>query len=226
VNHIRPHRLFNLVKTASFSERLVRVVLPEQRTPVLLDSAVLLALAKLIRPKKYFEFGTYLGIETLNMAANLPEDSHIYTLDLDEEAFRNLQQDVHDRPLSLEHFANRDQLAFLNSPYESRITRLLGDSNAFDFARFAGQIDMVYVDGGHDVRTMISDTSNAFAMLRSDRLACAVWHDYGNAKYPQVEEYLSELSETRAMFHVEESMMAFYLANAASLERELKAGRA
>jgi hypothetical protein len=204
---------------------MVKIVLPEQRTPVMLDSAVLLALARLIRPRKYFEFGTYLGIETLNMAANLPEESHVYTLDLDDAAFQSLQQDVHDRPLSLEHFAHRDKLAFLNTVYERRITRLLGNSNLFDFSKFAGQIDMVYVDGGHDVRTMTSDTKNAFAMLSEDHATCVVWHDYGNRDYPQVKEYLWELSTTREIFHVEESMMAFSLANAADLESQLKAGK-
>ena len=60
---IRPHRLFNLVSTPSYEARLVKIVLPNQRTPMLLDTAILLTLAKLVDPRTYFEFGTLLGIQ-------------------------------------------------------------------------------------------------------------------------------------------------------------------
>jgi Methyltransferase domain len=222
LNHLRPHKLFNLVKTDSFAERTIKLILPEQRTPVLLESAILLALGRLIRPRKFFEFGTYLGVETLNMAANLPEDTHLYTLDIDPIEFEKLQQDAHDRPLSLTHFENQQKLAFLHTPYEKRITRLLGDSNKFDFSQFHKRMDMIYVDGGHDLQTLISDTKNALAMLSEDRAACVAWHDYSNPLYPQVQEYLDGMAESREMFHIEGSWIVFFLANAASLVKDLK----
>jgi hypothetical protein len=222
MHHIRPHKLFNLVESASYEQRMVRVVLPKQRTPILLESAVLLALAKLVQPRTYFEFGTFLGIETLNMAANLPPDSKVYTLDLDEKSLQDLQQDENDKPLTVIHMEMQHQLAFLGSAYQGKITRLYGDSNRFDFSAFRGRMDMVYVDGGHDLRTLTSDTKNAYNILSRDHAACIAWHDFENPKCPAVGPYLRELSTTKELFHVEETILAFTLANAPELIRALR----
>jgi hypothetical protein len=190
---------------------MVRIVLPDQLTPMLLETAVLLALAKLVRPRTYFEFGTLLGVETLNMAANLPPETRIYTLDLDEESARTLEQDEHDKPLTKIHMESQARLAFLGTAYEQRVTRLFGDSKRFDFSPFAGKIDMIYVDGGHDLPTLASDTDNALGMLTSSHAACIAWHDFQNAAYPQVTKYLSERSQSLELFHVEETRLAFHL---------------
>jgi hypothetical protein len=218
---IRPHRLFNLV-SASHEARLVKIMLPDQSAPILLETAILLSLAKLVKPRKFFEFGTYLGVETLNVAANLPEHSHLYTLDLDEDSLRNLQQDIHDRPLTLTHFDNLSKLAFLGTSYEKRITQLSGESKRYDFSTFSKQIDMVYVDGGHDLPTLVSDTENALKMLCDDHPACIAWHDYENAAYPQVTEHLRALSNSMEMFHVQETRIVFLIHNDDRLVAALK----
>lgn len=223
---IRPHKLFNLVQTPSYEARLVKIVMPDQRAPILLETAILLALAKLVNPRKFFEFGTYLGVETLNVAANLPEDSQLYTLDLDEDSFRLLEQDVHDRPLTLTHFDNLTNLAFLGTSYEERITRLRGESKSYDFSRFAKRIDMVYVDGGHDLPTLVSDTGNALRMLCDDHPACIAWHDFENPAYPQVTDYLLALSSSMQLFQVQESRIAFLVQNDERLVDALKSGTA
>jgi Methyltransferase domain len=219
---IRPHRVFNLVETSSYDARMVKMVLPDQRAPILLETAILLSLAKLVKPRKFFEFGTYLGVETMNMAANLPDSSHLYTLDLDMDSLRDLQQDVHDRPLTATHFDNLSKLAFLGTSYEKRITQLQGDSKSYDFSKFIEQIDMVYVDGGHDLPTLISDSKNALLMLSKDHPACIAWHDYKNSAYPQVTEYLQSLSMGMDIFHVEETRIAFLIRNDERLVAALK----
>jgi hypothetical protein len=221
---IRPHQLFNLVQVPSYEARIVKIVLPDQRAPILLETAVLLSLAKLVKPRKFFEFGTYLGVETLNMAANLPEHSHLYTLDLDEDSLRDLQQDVHDRPLTLTHFNNLSNLAFLGTSYEKRITQLKGESKSFDFSTFSKQIDMVYVDGGHDSPTLVSDTKNALTMLCDDHPGCIAWHDYESSAYPQVTEHLLALSNSMDMFHVQETRIVFFIHNDDRLVAALKMG--
>jgi hypothetical protein len=221
---IRPHRLFNLVSTPSHEARLVKIMLPDQSAPILLETAILLSLAKLVKPRKFFEFGTYLGVETLNIAANLPEHSHLYTLDLDEDSLRDLRQDIHDRPLTLTHFDNLSKLAFLGTSYEKRITQLSGESKRYDFSTFSKQIDMVYVDGGHDLPTLVSDTENAFKMLCDDHPACIAWHDYENSAYPQVTEHLRVLSNSKEMFHVQETRIVFLIHNDDRLVAGLKSG--
>jgi hypothetical protein len=218
---IRPHRLFNLVSTPSYEARLVKIVLPNQRTPMLLDTAILLALGKLIEPRTYFEFGTFLGIQLLNMSANLTE-CRVYTMDLDEESARTVIQDENDRLLTVEHLNAKDKLAFVQSSFEKRITCLRGDSNTYDFSSLHGQMDMIYIDGGHDARTLESDTKNAFKMLSRDRASCIIWHDYRNAVYPHLTTYLDKLSESHDMFAVAETWLAFSFRNAEHLVTSLK----
>jgi predicted O-methyltransferase YrrM len=221
LHNVRPHKLFNLVKSSSYLDRTVQMVLPDQRTPVLLDTAILLALAKLVRAQTIFEFGTYLGIQTLNLAANFPE-ARIYTLDLDEASFQGLEQDVNDKPLTRTYLEYQAELAFLNTPYEKRITRLYGDSNRYNFSGLAKQMDLIYVDGGHDPVTLDSDTKNAFSMISQGHAACIAWHDHGNPLYPQVKEYLGKLSESEDLFHVEESWTTFFLHGSEDLVAQLK----
>jgi len=221
VHNIRPHKLFNLVKTPSYLDRMVQILLPEQNTPTLMDTAVLLALARLVRPQTIFEFGTYMGFQTLNLAANFPE-TRIYTLDLDEVSFQGLQQDVNDKPLTQTYLEHRGKLAFLNTPYEKRITRLYGDSNKYDFSGLANQMDLIYIDGGHDPVTLDSDTKNAFKMISQGNAGCIAWHDHGNPLYPHIPEYLGKLADSRQLFHIEESWTTFVLQNSEGLVAQLK----
>jgi predicted O-methyltransferase YrrM len=206
--HIRPHKLFNLIKTDSYTERVVKLVLPDQNTPVTFDMVIKLALAKLIRPKTFFEFGTFLGVQTFNMAMNLP-DCKFYTLDLDEESYKKASILESVRHLSEIHLERQQQLAFLDTPYETRIHRLRGDSNVFDFKPYHDKMDMIYVDGGHDERTVRSDAENAFRMLSKGRPAVIAWDDYGNPLSPAVKQYLDTRSEE--LVFVEESRTLFYL---------------
>ncbi len=119
MHNIRPHKLFNLVKSTSYLERMVHMVLPEQNTPLLMDTAVLLALGRLVRPRTIFEFGTYVGFQTLNLAANFPE-TKIYTLDLDEASLQGLQQDANDEPLTQTYLEYQGRLAFLSTPVREK----------------------------------------------------------------------------------------------------------
>jgi hypothetical protein len=178
---------------------------------MILESMILLALVKYVQPHVIFEFGTFLGITTLQFAVNIAEEGIIYTLDFDEDAFRKACQHPKDRTLSMERFESEGRLAFANGPYESRIKRLFGDSNVFDFGAFRRQVNMAYIDGGHDLRTVRSDTHNAFSMLDTARLGCIAWHDYQNPEYPEVTRFLEELSLERELKHVEETMTVFFL---------------
>lgn len=206
--HIRPHKLFNLIKTDSYTDRVVKLVLPDQNTPVTFDMVIKLALAKLIRPRTFFEFGTFLGVQTFNMAINLP-DCEFYTLDLDEESYKRASIMEAVRHLSEIQLERQRQLAFHGTPYEARIHCLHGDSNVFDFSPHHKKMDMIYIDGGHDERTFRSDTENAFRMLSRGRPAVIAWDDYGNPLSPAVKEHLETRRED--LFFVEESLTVFHL---------------
>src|ERR1039457_1413522 len=92
MKHLRPHRLFNLVKTENHFSRMAQIIMPDQDTPSLLDTMILLSLAKLIQPRNFFEIGTFLGAQTLNMAVNIKSADRIYTMDLGQEDTGAIQQ--------------------------------------------------------------------------------------------------------------------------------------
>ena len=212
VKHIRPHKVFSNVKETHV-ERIIQVFLPEKYTPKLIETAILVALSKIIDADNFFEFGTYLGFQTLNIAMNMKESSSVWTLDLDKESFLNISQVKPDKPISERHFEFEDKLAFLDTPLENRISRLFGDSNMFDFSEFYGKVDFIYIDGGHDTKTLNSDTNNALKMLCETKMSCIAWHDYGNPDFPGLTEFLDGLSVAYDIYHVEDTMLCFYVFN-------------
>jgi len=174
----------------------------------LLETAVLIALLKALQARHVFEIGTLYGLQTLNLAANLPPGGHVWTLDLDDAAFAQARQTEQDREISRRHLAAANELAFAVEPWAEKVTRLRGDSNLFDFTPYLKQVDLVYIDGGHDRRTVESDTNSALKMLDPERPGAVVWHDYGNPAYPEVQAALDEWANGRNLYAVAETQLA------------------
>ena len=209
MKHIRPHKVLGLVAD---DERMAHIFIHPE-APMMLETALQISLLKYVKPAKYFEFGTYLGINALNMAMNMHERGGVITLDLDELAFQQAELVSPDIMLAEEHLRNISKLAFNGTPYEKQITCLYGDSNVYDLINLYGEVEMVYVDGGHDLKTLHSDTENALKMLPEQGLSCIIWHDYQNPNY-RVTQYLDDLSAKLGLYHIEEMMSVFYLKNA------------
>ncbi len=217
VTHIRPHKLHQLVETDSSVDRVIKVVLPGKlHTPVLLETVNIITLAKVVKATTFLEIGTLVGVQTLNIAMNLPKSCRVYTLDLDKDSFARIKDSQHQNDLwgSEMHLQYGSKLAFLDTPYEERITRLYGDSKEYDFSDLEGQMDMIWIDGGHDLATVKSDTENSFKLLSPNSMSCIAWHDYNSSHYPDLTDYLDKLSNEIRIFHVEESMTCFYIKNA------------
>ena len=146
---------------------------------------------------------------------NLPESTSVFTLDLDRNSADHTAklENADDLELADLQFEHESELAFLGTPYEPRITRLYGDSNKFDFTDFRGKMDMVYVDGGRTLETRKCDSENAFKLLPADSSGCIAWHDYGNRRFSELANYLNDLSSELPLYHVEETMVCFFLQN-------------
>src|SRR5437016_4920323 len=158
--HIRPYRIFNLID-APPAERVANIALPSRRGMggvSLLETSLIIAAARVVGARKVFEFGTYLGSTTLNLALNTPEDAEILTIDLDEHYAKEVQQDPADAPLTQIHIAEKSSLAFMGSPVSQKIRTLTGNSTTFDFSAWRGSVDLAFIDGGHDLATVKSDT--------------------------------------------------------------------
>ena len=215
MHHIRPYQFFKLIE-APPSERIVRTSLPYRRGGggvTLLEMSVILAATQIVRPKQVFEFGTFLGNTTLNLALNIPDDGVVFTLDLDEHHAADATQDAADSTLTKMHLASESSLDFAGSLVEKKVKILTGNSITFDFSPFESAIDLVFIDGGHDFATVKSDTENALQMIRKDRLSCVLWHDYLSRDYSGLTYYLDELSRQHNLVHIEDTMLCAWFAD-------------
>jgi predicted O-methyltransferase YrrM len=152
---------------------------------------VLGSLVRSLEPKTILEFGTYLGVSTQTMALNAPANCRIYTVDLPDEA----------QPEAIPQLNRIDQLhirksrhrvgeAFLHSSTRRQITQIRVDSMKFQAGQDMGKVDLVFVDGGHSLPIIKSDTENAFNILST--AGTVIWDDYFHM-YPDVVQFLNEL---------------------------------
>jgi predicted O-methyltransferase YrrM len=173
----------------------------------LIETFLLIAALRIVSARNVFEFGTFKGAMTLNMALNLPAGSNIYTFDLDPKLAERAKtyQNEHGKGIAQQHLEQNGHMEFDEICLPAKIHQLEGDSHTFNSSFYERQMDLVFVDGGHDRKTLAADTANAFRMATH---GCIVWHDYGNPDYPDVAPYLDELNE--AVFHVQESRLCFW----------------
>lgn len=58
------------------------------------------------------------------------------------------------------------------------VTHLQGNSLSFDYGPYKNKMDLIFVDGDHHYRQVLSDTQNVFSLLQTES-SVIVWHDYG-----------------------------------------------
>uniref|UniRef100_Q025T5 O-methyltransferase, family 3 n=1 Tax=Solibacter usitatus (strain Ellin6076) TaxID=234267 RepID=Q025T5_SOLUE len=212
INPVRPFRIFQLIESLP-AERIAKVPIPSHRGAgglTLLETFLTIAAARIVAARRIFEFGTYLGATTLNLALNTPEDAEIFTLDLDERHAEELIQDAADATLTKSHISAARSLDYMDIPAGRKVKALMGDSTKFDFSDWKGSMDLIFVDGGHDLATVTSDTTNALNLADPGKLSCIIWHDYGNPQYVPLTSYLDELSERLQIFHIEDTMLCVW----------------
>ena len=148
-------------------------------------------------PLRIFEFGTFNGRTTLNLAANSPAAARVFTLDLPRgqdtaHALQPLEEKYADKPSSGDVFMGR--------PEAAKITQLYGDSARFDFAPYFDTIDFVFVDASHAYDYVLNDSRIAFRLLRKGN-GTILWHDYGRTQWwPGVTKALHELRAASPAF--------------------------
>jgi predicted O-methyltransferase YrrM len=164
------------------------------------------ALVKKLNPETIFEFGTFIGVTTLQMALNADERTKIYTL--------NLPSTETDTKYSIGHSEEEINLPnlqpgnrFKDSEMSGKINQLYGDSASYDFSEYYGKIDFILVDASHEYNYVKSDTENSFKMLKEG--GTLVWHDYPNA--PGVYNYLNEIASELKIYHIKDTHLTFTL---------------
>lgn len=149
----------------------------------LTEAAALAALIKLSNARRVFEFGTYKGVSTTQLALNLPEDGMVYTLDLPED---------HPVYISYSKLASESGMKILLPEDQAhKVTFLKADSADFDTSPYRGTMDLVFVDGYHSYEYVKNDTEKGLEMLRPGGIIA--WHDCETGR-PEVVRYLKSLS--------------------------------
>ncbi|WP_338763645.1 class I SAM-dependent methyltransferase [Massilia sp. METH4] len=225
VRDIRPKVLFQLIEAMHpESNPTFSVNIPSSAIggATLLESAVLVSLARLTGAQSFFEFGTYMGATTLLLATNSPDSAHVTTVDLPPEAIDTaaaddaalvLQDDTANDNFLRREFAAKGGACIDRAPaaIQAKVTRLLQDTRTIDPVAqgLAGRFDFIFIDGGHDYDTIASDTAVALQLARPD--AVIAWHDYRSAIHQDVTRFLDGYDAPAQLVHVQNTMIAFML---------------
>lgn len=208
LKHIRPHQVLFAVPE---ERRHIKSLIPGPNSGGLLslELSALLALEKLIQPKRIFEFGTYFGETAYLLALNAPESAHVWTIDLSPESLRRVRFNPMDSDLA--HSVIGQTRYFARTSQLSRITQVFGDSMSFDYGQLPADFEFIFIDANHEYSYVRSDTLNAMKMVNHG-WCCVIWHDYDKPEeYPGVKKYIDELAAEKELLYIEETSLVVYL---------------
>ena len=98
---------------------------------------------------------------------------------------------------------------YANKDVTHKIEQLYGDSRSFDFAPYAGQADIVFIDGGHTYEIARSDTENAIRLCRPG--GAILWHDFGNyGDYADVVRAVLDCLPADEVYQIGSTQLALY----------------
>jgi len=161
----------------------------------LTEAAALAAMIKWSNAKAVFEFGTYKGVSTTQIALNLPDDGMVYTLDLPA-----------DHPVAIEYskLESSSMKIVVPDDLSHKVKYLKADSAEFDTTPFRGKMDLVFVDGYHSFEYVKNDTEKGLEMLRPGGIIA--WHDCEPGR-PEVVRYLKSFTPLPKL--VDSTFLAF-----------------
>ena len=169
---------------------------------------VVALIVKCMQPKTIFEFGTFDGMTTLQMAVNSPDEARIYTLNLPsghvETKYPIGTSEMDLRLPSVVPSGSK----FRDTPEATKMTQLYGDSAVFDYTPYYGQMDLILIDASHEYDYVKNDTEQAIKMLRKQGVI--LWHDYPRA--PGVARYVDEIAHHVPVYRLSETSLAMYRA--------------
>jgi predicted O-methyltransferase YrrM len=144
-----------------------------QASITLIEAGALAALMARLRARRVFEFGTYRGVSTTQIALNLPPDGHLFTLDLPPDKMSGALRV--DKPAERRIAAETGKGNLVPDELRSKVTFLHSDSATFDTGPYAGSMDLVFVDGAHSYDYVRNDTAKGLSLLRDGGVIA--WHD-------------------------------------------------
>lgn len=168
----------------------------------LLEAYALALLMKRVNARRVFEFGTYKGVSTTQLALNLPPDGEIHTLDLPDAGPApelTISRD-YERTIA----AEGGKGVLVPEDLRPRVVFIRQDSAKFDPDPLASTFDLVFVDGAHSADYVRNDSEKGWRLLRVGGVL--VWHDF-SPNHADVVRYV--LACGLAPHRVENTTLAF-----------------
>lgn len=168
--------------------RMTIQALPGIRSSITaLECAALASLARHANAKRVFEFGTYKGVSTTQLALNVAAGGMVYTLDLPED---HPDYSLPIRRTDEQEITSESGKGILvPKDLLDRVTFLKSDSASFDERPLHGTMDLVFVDGAHSYEYVKNDSEKGWLMLRDGGILA--WHDCA-PHHKDVVKYLKE----------------------------------
>ena len=140
-------------------------------------------ICKLVSTQKLttiFEFGTFDGRTTINLANNTSALSKIYTLDLPKHLSKSTKYPLGEEAGYFDStYVDKEKSGqkYLGKKGSEKIIQLYGDSATFDYSSLLHTMDFVFVDGSHGEDYVLNDTEIALKLCKEGGII--IWHDYG-----------------------------------------------
>jgi len=140
----------------------------------LLEQIIITSIAVKHNSKRVFEFGTFDGKTSANLALNLSDDAEIVTIDLPASDIENAILPLGKGDLQ---FILKRSIGEKYEQVSSKIKQLYGDTAKYDFSSYFGTCDYVFVDACHEYEYVLNDSEVAVNLLKPG--GTIIWHDYG-----------------------------------------------
>jgi predicted O-methyltransferase YrrM len=166
------------IEALNLSDQTLKIEAPEGTDGEVgtLELLIINSLVRLLGPERLFEFGSFRGRTTLNLAANSSDSATVFTLDLPEQDLDHAQFDLLPGERNLVSKAAAGYF-YRGTKYASKVVALAGDSATFDYTPYLNSIDLVFVDASHGYDAVLNDSLRAIELLRNGR-GIILWHDY------------------------------------------------
>jgi hypothetical protein len=174
------------------------------------ELALLASFTRLAGAHAVFAFGARDGRAAVNLAANCDPGGMVFTLDLPNEPEDAALLPLDERDSAREHKSD-PRRCYQGTPFEPCIVRLRGNSAAFDFGRFYGAMDFVFIDGCDRYDRVMNDTQTALRLLRGGQGFIA-WRGYTGGRDGVVralEELHATIPKLAGMRYVERTAVVY-----------------
>ena len=159
-----------------------------------------------------FEFGTCTGKTAYLWARNSPEHARVVTVTLAPDQVKHARVEVGDDARDVGYAvleSSHTKFLYSDTDVAHKVEQVFADSKSLDITPWAGQCDVVFVDGSHAYSYVMSDSAKALELTRNGGLV--LWHDYaGPLHSPGVYGALNELAHQMAIVRIAGTSLAAY----------------